>query len=61
MNYRFYASGTCYYKGTVEAESKEEALKMIGDRDYDEIDITDDTPDLSNVYLCDIEEEKEIY
>lgn len=29
MNYKFYANGKCTYVGTVEASSKEEALRKI--------------------------------
>lgn len=29
MNYKFYANGKCTYVGTVEASSKEEALRKL--------------------------------
>lgn len=57
MNYKFYANGTCTYVGTVEASSKEEALRKIKDNDYDEVDIVDDEMDLNSIDKSSIEED----
>lgn len=57
MNYKFYASGKCTYVGTVEANSKEEALRKIKNYDYDEVDIVDDEMDLNSIDKSSIEED----
>lgn len=57
MNYKFYAHGECTYVGTVEASSKEEALRKIKNYDYDEVDIVDDEMDLNSIDKSSIEED----
>lgn len=57
MNYKFYAHGECTYVGTVEANSKEEALRKIKNYDYDEVDIVDDEMDLNSIDKSSIEED----
>ena len=57
MNYKFYASGKCTYVGTVEANSKQEALRKIKNYDYDEVDIVDDEMDLNSIDKSSIEED----
>lgn len=56
MNYKFYASGKCTYVGTVEASSKEEALRKIKNHDYDEVELVDDEINLNYIDESDIEE-----
>lgn len=56
MNYKFYASGKCTYVGTVEASSKEEALRKIKNHDYDEVELVDDEINLNSIDESDIEE-----
>lgn len=55
MNYRFYADGACAYVGTVEADSKEEALKKIKNYDYDDIDLVEDELNVSSITECCLE------
>lgn len=57
MNYKFYASGKCTYVGTVEASSKEEALRKIKNYDYDEVELVDDEINLNSIDESDIEED----
>lgn len=57
MIYKFYASGKCTYVGTVEASSKEEALKKIKNYDYDDVELVDDTININSIDECDIEED----
>lgn len=57
MNYKFYASGECTYVGIVEASSKEEALRKIKDKDFDEVELVDDKMHLSSIDESDIEED----
>lgn len=57
MNYKFYANGKCTYVGTVEANSKEEALRKIKNYDYDYVDIVDDEMDLNSIDKSSIEED----
>lgn len=57
MNYKFYANGKCTYVGTVEANSKEEALRKIKDNDYDDVELVDDEMNLNAIDECDIEED----
>lgn len=57
MNYKFYAHGECTYVGTVEASSKEEALRKIKNYDYDDAELVDDEMNLNSIDECDIEED----
>lgn len=57
MNYKFYANGKCTYVGTVEASSKEEALRKIKNHDYDDVELVDDEMNLDSIDKCDIEED----
>jgi hypothetical protein len=57
MNYKFYANGKCTYVGTVEANSKEEALRKIKDNDYDDVELVDDEMNLNVINESDIEED----
>lgn len=57
MNYKFYANGKCTYVGTVEASSKEEALRKIKDNDYDGVELVDDEMNLNAINASDIEED----
>lgn len=43
----------------VNANSKEEALSLIHDYDWDEVDATDDEPDPENLTIEDISEEEQ--
>ena len=57
MNYKFYAHGECTNVGTVEASSKEEALRKIKNYDYDDVELVDDEMNISSIDECDIEED----
>lgn len=57
MNYKFYAHGECTYVGTVEASSKEEALRKIKNYDYDDVELVNDEMNINSIDKCDIEED----
>lgn len=57
MNYKFYAHGECTYVVTVEASSKEEALRKIKNYDYDDVELVDDEMNINSIDKCDIEED----
>lgn len=57
MNFKFYANGKCTYVGTVEASSKEEALRKIKNYGYDDVELVDDEMNINSIDECDIEED----
>lgn len=57
MNYKFYAPGECTYVGTVEASSKEEALRKIKDNDFDGVELMYEKMHLSSIDESNIEED----
>ena len=59
MNYKFYAHGECTYVGTVEADSKEEAVRKIKDHDYDDVELVDDEMNVSSISECDLEADED--
>lgn len=58
MNYKSYVNRKCTYVGTVEADSKEEALRKIKAHNYDGVELVDDEMNVSFISECDLEVEE---